>query len=110
ILVVEATDISEPHLVLVKFHPWIHLVPTDVAHAMIAIKQSCFRWIVIRFPFLKPRHENAAIIVALDEKMNGVAVSVNTAHDQLSVAIGQSHRFEEALAAACGCFLPGRRG
>ena len=47
---------------------------------------------------------------ALNEKMNGVAVGVNAAHDQLPVAIGQSHRFEKALAAAAGCFLPGRSG
>src|SRR5207248_11020716 len=105
ILVVEGQDIFEPHHVLVKFHPRIHLVPTDVAHAMIAIKQSCFRWIVIRFPLLEPRNENTAVILALDEKMNSVAVGINTAHDQLSVAIGQGHWFEKTLAPAAGCFF-----
>jgi len=77
---------------------------------MIAIKQSCFRGIIIRFPFLEAGHENAAVILALDEKMNGVAISMDATHDQLPVAIGQSHRFEETLTAAAGSFLPGRGG
>src|SRR4029077_6123620 len=76
----------------------------------IAIKQSCFRWVVIRFPFLEAGHENTAVILALNEKMDGIAISMEATHDQLPVAIGQSHRFEEALASAAGSFLPGGGG
>ena len=43
ILVVEGQDVAEAHHILVKLHPRIHLVPADVADAMIDILQAGLR-------------------------------------------------------------------
>ena len=54
---------------------------------MIDIEQAGVGRIVIRFPFAEARHEDAVVILALDEEMNGVAVSVDAAHDDFAVVV-----------------------
>ena len=87
VLIVEGQDVAETHHILIKFHPRIHLVPTDVAHAMIDIEQAGLGRIVVRLPFAKTGHEDAVVITALDEEMNGIAVGVNAAHDHVAVLV-----------------------
>ena len=81
IFVIEAQDVSEAHHLLIKFHPRIHLVPANIAHAMIDMLQSGLAGIVVGFPSPKPWHKRAMIILPFNEKMNNLAVGINAAHD-----------------------------
>ena len=87
IFVVEGEDVSEPHHVLVKFHPGIHLVPTDVADAMIAIKQASLLRLERRIPLHEPGHERTGVIVALNEHVHDFAVSMDPAHHDFAVLV-----------------------
>ena len=89
ILVVEGEDVAEAHHILVELDPRIHLVPSDVADTMIDIEQSGFGRIVGRLPFPKAWHEDAVVILALDEEMDRLAVSVDAAHDDFAVFVLQ---------------------
>jgi hypothetical protein len=62
IIVIERQDIPEPHYVLVKRNPWIHLVPSHITHAMVNILQTGVGGIVHRFPFTEAGHEYAIVI------------------------------------------------
>ena len=43
--------------------------------------------LIADFPFPEARHEDAGVSAALDEQMNGIAVSVDAAHDHFAVVI-----------------------
>src|SRR4030095_8274169 len=88
--------------------PRIHLVPTDVAYAMIDILQAALGRIVRRLRFTEAGHECAVIIFALNEEMDDVAISVDAAHHYLAVIVGERFRFHETFAATLRRFVPGR--
>jgi hypothetical protein len=54
VFVIEREDVAESHHVLIKLHPRVHLVPSDVANAMIDMLQSRLRRAERRIPLHKP--------------------------------------------------------
>ena len=87
VFVVERQDVAEAHHIFIKLHPRVHLVPSDVADAMIDMLQSRLRRAERRLPFHKTRHERPGVIIALDKHVHDFAVSMDAAQDDFAMLV-----------------------
>ena len=83
VLVVERDEILEAHHVLVELDPDVHLPELDVADAVVDVQQSGRLRLIARLALLEAGQERAAIVPALDERMDRVAVDLDAGDDRL---------------------------
>ena len=85
--VVERQYVFEPHHIFIKLHPRIHLVPANVANAMVDMLQSRFRSAKRRLPSSKTWHERTCVIIALDKDVHDFAVGMDAAQDDFAMLV-----------------------
>src|ERR1700676_365747 len=102
---------AESHYSLIKFNPLVHFAEADVSYRVIDVQQAGrLRNTVGTGHFDETGEESTAIILALDERMNGVPVGSNGCQANLAAVILNDCRRRDTTSAPLGGFAICRRG
>ena len=110
VVVVEVLIEAEAHDVFVEPDPLVHGVPADVADAVVDVQQADGARDVILRRRRDSRGGRAAVVLALDEGVEGVAVGGDGGDDGAAVLVGGFGGLDDASGAAAGGFEPALAG
>ncbi len=95
VLVVEADDLAEAQHVPVEADPVIHPAQLDVADTMVDVLEPGGRRLVGAAHRLEAGEEDAAVVPALDQGVNGLSVGADRGGDRFPVAVPQHGRLPQ---------------
>src|ERR1700736_5941228 len=101
----------EPHNFAIKADPSVHLAPADIADHVIDVFQAHRpRHTVFAFNRPKSWQKNAAVVLALNKRMDRITVRGDGGNSNLPVLVFECGRFLHATSAAPRSFNVRRLG